>query len=85
MPNAAATVTIERMKSLITRALDFWSAEGIDMPDIDLFDEMVRAVDYKGEVHQDFKPVGLTNEEFEAREKFVKQLLAKRKDDDGNI
>jgi hypothetical protein len=66
-------------RRLMTLALDFWSAPGIDMPDVDTFDEMVRYMEATGEPYgckwdkegnylgEPITPVGLTTESFEAR------------------
>ena len=64
----------------MTLALDFWSAPGIDMPDIDTFDGMVTFLEDTGEEYQckwdddgnyigePTKPVGMTVEEHDRRE-----------------
>ena len=70
---------LKEAKELIGLTLDFWSAPGIDMPDVDTFDRMVRFMgrswkspwDAKGLYIGKFyhKPVGMTWEEFVKRER----------------
>lgn len=72
--------SIEEARRLIELALDFWSAPGIDMPDIDTFDGMVRFMMETGKpyrskwdedgnyIGEPTKPVGMTVEEFDKRE-----------------
>jgi len=70
---------VKHLKSLLVKALEFWSADGIDMPDIDLFDAAVKATGFDGEVANNYKPVGLMWDEFQQREKFVAELILQRK------
>ena len=70
----------QEAKRLMALALDFWSAPGIDMPDIDTFDAMVKFLGEEWAPRHDdgdddgIKPVGLLSEQFEVREAFVKTL-----------
>ena len=73
---------VKRMKeaeSLIGLALDFWSAPGIDMPSVDTFDDMAKFMGKRWKCRWDddgnylgepIKPVGMSAEEHDAREKF---------------
>lgn len=39
----------EWMYNLLQRTLEYWKATGTELPDIDLFDETVRAVEFEKE------------------------------------
>jgi hypothetical protein len=75
----------EEAVRLIKLALDFWSAPGIDMPDIDTFSDMDAFVGEEWECKWDedgnylgdpIKPVGLTGEEHENREMAMDKILS---------
>jgi len=63
---------VRKAKKLMTLALDFWTAPGIDMPDMDTFDAMVRFIGkgYTDKWESDvfigepYKPVGMAPDEF---------------------
>lgn len=77
---------IDEARRLVTLAMDFWSAPGIDMPDIDTFSDMETFLEETGEPYQckwdengDYigeptKPVGMTVEDHDAREACVALL-----------
>jgi len=71
---------IEESRRLMTLALDFWAAPGIDMPDIDTFNDMVVFLEETGEPWvpkgEPYKPVGMTTEEHDRRE--LIQAISKR-------
>jgi len=63
---------VKKAKKLMTLALDFWTAPGIDMPDMDTFDAMVRFIGkgytdkWESDVFigEQYKPVGMAPDEF---------------------
>lgn len=81
----------EHVRRLAARALEFWAAPGIDMPDIDLFDDFVRLAgdrwtcpwmdgEYVGPV---LKPTGMTPLAFYRRqmaEEVYRRQLAETRD-----
>jgi hypothetical protein len=85
-----AAASVNEARRLMTLALDFWSAPGIDMPSVDTFDDMVRFLEMTGDpfkckwdeegnyIGDPTRPVGLTSEEHEDREEYVHGLQVRR-------
>jgi hypothetical protein len=85
------TKEIKEARRLMRLALDFWSAPGIDMPEIGTFDGMVAFLENTGEPYKEkyddmgryigdtMKPIGMTREEFEAREDAMVDIVGERR------